>query len=391
MDQIKDNKESAPLLKYLSITAFFIAVIILGFWLTRPLTKTKIEISRVGEKANVIHGGKLRIGDSIQTEKVTHFEFIDGSKIKLLGELEVKSAKVIYLKSGEISVNAVPQGDEKLTLITDHAKSAVFGSSFTVKKLIGETILDVSEGKVEFDTGDKKEIVSGGLTAITYKGDIISSTKGVGHVKFLVYKRELTSDSSLKFFAPFENQDPLKIIAYPGKSLSFISGKFVNGRKPFVRALENGTLEIKGSESFNLNMPCTVGAWVKVSEFKNYPSILTKGNNAWRIQMNINGKRIHCGFGNKDQFINGKKFVELNQWIFITFVGTGNKVKVYVNGELENEQVIDAYNLNNDSAIMIGGNKIVPEQSFSGQIGNTFILEREMSHSEVKSIYDWYK
>ena len=77
MDQIKDNKESAPLLKYLSIIAFFIAVIILGFWLTRPLTKTKIEISRVGEKANVIHGGKLRIGDSIQTEKVTHFEFIE--------------------------------------------------------------------------------------------------------------------------------------------------------------------------------------------------------------------------------------------------------------------------------------------------------------------------
>ena len=388
---IRQHQEAIPFIKYLSVAASVAAIVVLSIWLTRPAPVDNTEISRVGEKANVIHGGTFQLGDSIKTDKPTHFEFMDGSKIKLSGEVVVQNEKLIFLKSGTININAVPQGSEKLTVQTDNAKASVLGTSFTLHKDAEATSLEVSEGKVLFEHNGTEQSFSGGEAAITFKGKIVSSGKGLDHAQHLVYKQILTSDSSLKMFTPMENTDPLKSFGFPPTSGQLLMGKFVNGRTPFTRALKNGILEIKGSENFDLKMPCTFGAWINLASFENYPPILTKGDNAWRLQMNVNGKRVHFGFGDNKQFINSKKFNELDKWYFLTVVCSRESVKIYINAELENEKSISSYNFLNDSTIMIGGNKTVPDRNFSGRIGNVFILQRELSESEVKSLYSWGK
>lgn len=388
---LKQHQESAPFLKYLTIAASIAAMLFAGFWVSRPQSIENTEISKVGEKVNIVHGGKFRLGDSIKTTKPTHFELMDGSKIKLFGEVIVQSEKLLYLKSGYININAVPQADGQLVVKTDNAEAAVLGTSFTLRKLEESTALEVSEGKVKFKHNEESIVLTGGFAAITYNGEIFSSKKGLLHVNHLIYSSILTSDSSLKLFTPMENTDPLKAYGFPPTSCKLVSGNFVKGRNPFTRALKNGILEILGSETFSLKMPCSIGVWVNIGEFENYPSILTKGDDAWRVQMNVNGKRFHVGFGDNKQFINSKKFIELNKWYFLTFVATKNNVKVYVNGALEDEKEIDSYNFENESTIMIGGNKIVPDRNFNGLIGNTFILQRELSRFEVKSLYLRYK
>lgn len=384
---VKEYQEPIPLLKYAIMVFSAAAVMAVAFWVSRPVSIKNAEISKVGEKANIVHGGKFRLGDSIKTTKPTHFEFMDGSKIKLYGEVLVQNEKQIYLKSGYININAVPQKNGRLIVKTKEAQAAVLGTSFTLSKFEEETALEVSEGKVEFTHNGQSQVFGSGFAAITNNGKIISSAKGLQHVNHLIYSSMLTSDSTLKLYTPLENTDPLKAIGFPPTSCKLVSGSFIKGRKPFTRALKNGTLEIEGSENFNLQMPCSIGVWVNISEFENYPPILTKGDNAWRVQMNVNGKRFHIGFGDNKQFINSKKFIEQNKWYFLTFVALDDAVKVYVNGELENEKAIDSYNFKNDSTIMLGGNKTVPDRNFTGLIGNSFILQRALSEDEVMGLY----
>ena len=384
---IKQHQEPIPLARYLMMATGVAAAVIFSLWVLKPVKKDKAEVSRIGEKANIIHGGKFRVGDSIKTSKLTHFEFMDGSKIKLSGEVSVISEKKIHLKSGKISVNAVKQQGEELVILTDDASVSVLGTSFTVTKEAPSTSVEVSEGKVRFTHKDDSIELPGGFGAETFKGKIVSSAKGLNHVKHLIYKSLLLSDPTLKMFSPMENTHPLQVLGLNTESKP-VSGKLVNGRNSFTRALQSGAMEIPGTESFNLDMPCTIGAWVTIGEFENYPPILTKGDNAWRVQMNVNGKRFHVGFGANKQFINSKKFIEAGKWYFVTFVGEVGHVKVYVNGALENEKEIDSYNFKNDSTIMIGGNKTVPHRNFNGLIGDTFILQRALSSSEVKKVYE---
>lgn len=386
---IQKNKKPLPFVKYLTAAVSALAIVLISLWLAQPVPEVKTEVSRVGERANVIHGGTFQSGDTIKTDKPTHFEFMDGSGIKLDGEISVENEKTIFLKSGSISINAVPQGDHKLKILTENASVTVFDTSFTLHKKTSGVALEVSEGKVLFEHNGVRESILAGFGAITFKGKIISSAKGLRHVNFLLYKSILTSDSSLIMYTPMENTDPLKAFGFASASL--VSGKFVKGRTPFIRALQDGILEIKGSENFNLKTPCTIGAWINISSFENYSPILTKGDNAWRLQMNINGKRVYFGFGDNDQFINSKKFNELNKWYFLTIVCTEENIKIYINAELENEKALNSYNFTNDSTIMIGGNKAVPDQKFTGKIGDVFILQRALSFKEVQSLYLWGK
>ena len=388
---VKQHQETIPITKYLALASAVAAVILLSFWLSRPVPKESTEISRIGEKANVIHGGTFQLGDTIKTEKPTHFEFMDGSKIKLNGEVVVESEKLIFLKSGTIHINAVPQENEKLTVKTENAMASVLGTSFTLRRLHSETALTVSEGKVHFKYEGGEKTATGGESLITYRDRVITSKKGLEHAKFQVYKQMLSEDASLRLFVPLENHDPLHAFQFPKESCKLVLGNLTKGRKPFTRSLNNGALEVKGTENFDLKMPCTIGAWVNISSFENYPPIITKGDDAWRLQMNVNGKRVHFGFGDNKQFINGKKFLEAGKWYFIIVTGDGNKVRVYVNGRLENEKAIESYSFENDSTIMIGGNKTVPERNFSGLIGSSFILQRALSESQVNSLYHWAK
>lgn len=384
---LKQYQEPIPLFKYITVVISVAAMLVVGLWLSRPINVENTEISKVGEKANIVHGGKFRLGDTIKTSKPTHFEFMDGSKIKLFGEVVVQNEKLIYLKSGYIDVNAVPQENGKLIIKTDNAQAAVLGSSFTLRKVDDATALEISEGNVEFSHKGESKVLSRGFAAITYNGKIISSQKGLTHANHIIYSSMLTSDSSLKLYSPLENTDPLKVIGFPPKSCKLVSGSFVKGRNTFTRALKNGVLEMQNSESFDMKIPCSIGVWINISEFESYLPIFTKGNNAWRVQTNVNGKRFNIGFGDSGQFINSKKFVDLNKWYFLTFVSSEKSVMVYVDGELENEKPINSYNFKNDSTIMIGGNKTDPDRSFKGLIGNVFILQRALSASEVKRLY----
>ncbi|MCM8528070.1 MAG: FecR domain-containing protein [Lentisphaeraceae bacterium] len=388
---VKKHQEPIPFIKYIIMASSAAALLLLGLWISRPVSIEDAEISKIGEKANIVHGGKFRPGDSIKTNKPTHFEFMDGSKIKLFGEVTVHSDKLIYLKSGTININAVPQENGPLVVKTDNASAEVVGTSFTVRRLEKETALEVSEGKVKFSHEGVSEEFSSGIAVVTHKGQLVSSRKGLKHVNLKIYSQTLVSDPALKLYTPMENTDPLKVHGLYTAPSKLVSGTLVKGKNEFTRALKNGILEIEGSENFELSMPCSFGVWVNINEFENYPPILTKGDNAWRVQMNVNGKRFHIGFGDNKQFINSKKFVEADKWYFLTFVATKDKVKIYVNGELENEKEIDSHNFKNDSTIMIGGNKTVPQRNFSGLIGSTFILQRELSESEISDLFERYK
>ena len=384
---VKRYQESIPFKKYLSIASSIAALILIGLWVSRPVKIENAEISKVGEKANIVHGGRLRLGDNIKSTKLTHFELMDGSKIKLFGEVTIQSEKLILLKSGYLSINAVAQTNGSLVVKTDNAEAEVLGTSFTMSKINDETALEVSEGKVQFRHEGSSKSFSSGFAALTYKGKIISSKKGLNHVNHKIYSLMLSTDPAIKLFTPMENTDPLKVIGFPSGSCKLVRGSFVKGKSKFTRALKNGILEVKGSENFDMSMPCSIGLWVNISDFENYPPILTKGDDAWRVQMNVNGKRFFIGFGDNKQFINSKKFLELNKWYFLTFVATKEKVQVFVNGELENEKKIGSYNFINDSPIMIGGNKTAPDRNFTGRIGSTFILQRALLEQEVKALY----
>ncbi|MCM8530089.1 MAG: FecR domain-containing protein [Lentisphaeraceae bacterium] len=370
----------------LGATAF---VTLLIFWASMADKYSEdVSISKLDPGISQIHGGRFKVGDKVRVDSWTNFEFIDGSRIKLDGELEVISKDLIFLKSGKVRMEVAPHDGKQLTLKTSDAEVQVTGTAFELEKSPHRTAVAVSDGEVRFLYDGKVKRVPKGLAAITTNGKILTSSLGINHLKYRIYNQALQNHESMRFYMPFDRQSPLSIFGEGMSTAELKRGRLVKGRTPFTQAIRNGVVDLKGSSIFELSTPFSCMAWIKLKDYIAYAPILTKGVRSWRFQLDVEGDKLHMGYGGSSSYINGVQSLSKNEWVHVAFVGDLSSVKLYVNGKLESRKKNPSYNLNESANIQIGGNADANFRKFKGLISEVALFERSLSDQEIESLYE---
>jgi hypothetical protein len=163
------------------------------------------------------------------------------------------------------------------------------------------------------------------------------------------------------------------------------SGK-INGTVKF-----DGTddyAEVENESNFDITSRITVAAWIKVNAFdKAYQAIVTKGDNAWRIQRNASTNTIefactglpHNQYGN----VTGSKSVNDGQWHHLAGVYDGNNLSLYVDGVIDKSIHTSGWINTNNEKVLIGDNSQAAGRYWNGWIDDVQIYNRGLDVNDV--------
>ena len=340
-----------------------------------------LQVERAGNK---ILAKEFIVGDLISS-KDAELTFNDGTQVKLNGILkleELDKNNLLFLKEGGADFNVSKQ-QGLFKVKAGYALVEVIGTEFSVLKLGKETRVEVDEGAVKLSVKKQSIILHAGEKAYTDNGRIIAELKNSFSEKV-----KATSDPSLIFHMNFDGADPLSKKGLNGTAV-LKKGKFTEGLLEGSRALQNGMIEIVGSNKDTFKIPMTINAWVKVNKETYYGPILTKGDRSWRLQLSENGMNFHGGFGftERDEYFNSESRLKKGMWQMVTLVYTDKLALMYVDGKFEQRKVTELLHLNSEAPIQIGGNAEMPERTFDGLIDEVSIYNRPLSEEEVLLMY----
>ena len=340
-----------------------------------------VKVNRNGELLDRTQ--PIREGDAVEAQEESELTLEDGSilhlnKGTLLEVKELVFNKVFYLKKGQVHIKASKQEIGDLKVITKDAVTEVIGTEFIVNKLKAGTLLEVQSGVVNFANENESLQVNAGerIYADPKKG-LQSLDSPVKNIRWHLWNKEAVKDPDLHFYTDFKN----------GKHKgALVEGEILYDEFHFMR---NGIITYENSEKFTVGKEITLFAWVKITEPLVHAPILTKGDNAWRLQ--INKVFPHAGYGGLNS---GKKYfdsefeLELNKWYMIHQLISENNVKIFVNGKLVTSKDITSPVLNNDKLVMLGGNSDKDGFKFLGDIGEAGLYNRKLSIDEISDMYE---
>ena len=393
-DDLEKNKDEwldleKPKSDRWSLVALVAAAAILAFCVITFLPSAKPSLSaskslQVERAGNKILAKEFIAGDLISSSDA-ELIFDDGTQVKLNGIVkleELDKNKLLVLNSGGAGFNVSKQ-QGLFRVKTGYALVEVMGTEFSILKLGKETRVEVSEGSVKLSVKDQSIILHAGEKAYTENGRIIAELKNS-----ISEKAKEISDPSLIFHMDFDGTDPLNKKGLSGTAV-LNKGQFSPGLLEGSKALQNGMIQIVGSNKDTFKIPITINAWVKVNKETFYGPIITKGDRTWRLQLSENGMNFHGGFGftERDEYFNSESRLKKGMWQMVTLVYTDKLALMYVDGQFEQRKETELMHLNSDAPIQIGGNAEMPERTFDGLIDEVSIFKRALSEEEVLLMY----
>ncbi|MFH1957286.1 MAG: LamG-like jellyroll fold domain-containing protein [bacterium] len=155
----------------------------------------------------------------------------------------------------------------------------------------------------------------------------------------------------------------------------------------------DGALDFDGSDDyvdagaatgFNITGNFTLGAWIKTDSMWDTRNIITKGDNAYGIQLeNNNAVKFYCGGGSLTTSDNA---VANNVWAHVAAVYTGSMMKIYINGTEKQSTGFWSNPQVTGETLKIGRHSI-SGQFFSGCIDEVFVYSRALSADEIAALY----
>lgn len=153
-------------------------------------------------------------------------------------------------------------------------------------------------------------------------------------------------------------------------------------------------VQIKNESLFDISGRITVAAWIKVNSFdRNYQAIVTKGDNAWRIQRwsNTNYIEFACtGLSHSEPYgsLIGSIGVNDGLWHHIAGVYDGFRVYLYVDGNLDaSEPSSGTIDIDpNDPDVLIGANEQQSERYWNGWIDDVQIYNTGLDVNDINVI-----
>lgn len=390
IEKFKNKKQRKSFLPLLAIAA---ALVIGFFSLFYFNQKNKIKLVS-GSNVKVIRNGSeigsenvFKEGDILRTSEVSEITFEDGTLLKTEKNTEIKIQelvlnKIISIKEGRVSVRAVHQEFGFIKIITNDAVTEVVGTEFTVDKTLKGTVVSVEKGKVKFSNDKGVMNLTKGMVAFAdSKNGIISLNEPVKS-KWELWKELLKKDEELLFYVGFE-QGKYSGSLLQGQVISDSEGNYF---------LNNGRILYENTEGLKVGKKITMFAWLRCLGGGGHCPVLTKGDQSWRMQINIDKPHIGYGGNKKTNYHDAHVTLEHKQWYLLHQVITEKYTKMYLNGQLISETPIRDPELNdNTKAIMVGGNSEKESFFFPGDIGEAGLINREMTPAEISEMFEYGK
>jgi hypothetical protein len=146
--------------------------------------------------------------------------------------------------------------------------------------------------------------------------------------------------------------------------------------------------EVDNESAFDISNTITVAAWIKVGSFdKGFQAIITKGDNAWRLQRWSSTNHIefactglsHNTYGN----IESNRSVNDGQWHHVAGVYDGSKIYIYIDGVLDVSANTSGLINQNNYKVRIGENAQVTGRYWNGWIDDVQIYNRSLDVNDI--------
>ncbi|MCK5225220.1 MAG: tetratricopeptide repeat protein [Planctomycetes bacterium] len=145
-------------------------------------------------------------------------------------------------------------------------------------------------------------------------------------------------------------------------------------------------VEIANESNFDFTGQFTVACWVKAdSSPKNWQSIITKGDSAWRLHRWYDKVEFGCS-GVQPPYV--RVSVSDGEWHHVVGVYNGSKLYLYLDGDLAaSEEASGAINTN-DYQVYIGENAQEAGRYWNGLVDDVRIYNYGLSENEILAVYN---
>ena len=145
---------------------------------------------------------------------------------------------------------------------------------------------------------------------------------------------------------------------------------------------------------FDITGEITISVWFKVNKFdKPWQTIIAKGDTAWRLQRNRDTDNIEFSCTGLDvpsdqwSSVRGKREVNDGKWHYSVGVYDGEKICLYVDGELDVSAEATGRINTNSREVLIGENAEEPGRFWNGLIDDVRIYSYTLNEAEIKILY----
>jgi hypothetical protein len=157
----------------------------------------------------------------------------------------------------------------------------------------------------------------------------------------------------------------------------------LDGSCDYITISQEGKFDITGA--------VTVSTWIKVENFDiEWQAILTKGDNAWRLQRNQSTDAVYfAGSGLSTNWeLAGSDTVNDSSWHHVAGVYDGSNLHVYVDGVLDSSVTATGSISTNDYNVKMGENAQSTGRYFDGIIDEAWVMDVGKDSNWIKLSYE---
>jgi hypothetical protein len=150
----------------------------------------------------------------------------------------------------------------------------------------------------------------------------------------------------------------------------------------------NDYVSIPNESNFDFTNSMTAEAWIKVNSFSvAYQSVITKGDNSWRIQRysTTNVLEFTCVIGGVNKTVIGSRSVNDGKWHHIAGTYNGSQMTLYIDGTVDGYLATTGNIDNSAYAVYIGENAQMTGRYFNGQIDEVRLWNAALSTSTLRN------
>lgn len=171
------------------------------------------------------------------------------------------------------------------------------------------------------------------------------------------------------------------------KAPNFING--ISGKGMSFDGVDD-YIDLGNSNNFNPNSNLSLSAWIKINQNKDFNTIIRRGwtlskdPGTWTIYSN-SGRSVNFGivdgYNDIKIILSDDKITE-NRWYHIAGTYNGTMMKIYFDGNLQNQRIY-TINLDNSKQVTIGGLGGTGNEYLNATIDNVRIYNRNLRKGEI--------
>ncbi|MCM8533675.1 MAG: FecR domain-containing protein [Lentisphaeraceae bacterium] len=381
--------------------------------------KGEVSIIRSGNSIKLAKGVKIKTGDIIESgEGICSFKYKDKTLLRLEENSRIiiakeSSSKLLHLKEGSLFSTVTPQQKGQAMIIkTDSGYAKVLGTKFTISTLKNAMKLDVIKGAVllKNNTGGEAVIKDGEyaiardnvpveVLKIPVQNEIKEDEEKF--YKWLSYSTKLRNDKDLIAYYDFQgisanstvlsNKAALtKKLNLDGKTSAItpVQGRWILKEAAYFNG--NSFIDCGNNPVFNIQDKLTVFVWIKSLGFKNnQETLISKGDSSWRLARYqlTDGIEVAGSGLLPNSWVIGEQKVDDGKWHLVTGVYDGQKISVYIDGNLDSQIETKGKIRSSTLNVHIGQNSAYNSRNLNGWIDEVGIFKRALTQKEIQAIY----